>query len=518
MTTRNGRKTPLTVGIDVGGTNIRASVVDGSGEVLDTVQAPTPHAARALEDGLARAVRELRSRHEIGAVGLAVAGFVDETRSSVRFAPHLPWEDSAVADRLTQRLGLPVILEHDANAAMWAEYRFGAAAGAHNGVLVAIGTGIGAALLVDGRLYRGSYGVAPELGHLQVVPQGRACPCGKRGCWERYCSGTALVDTAIEMLATDPMRSTILAREVFADPGSLTGRKVAGAAHDGDPVALQVMADFARWLGLGLAFVGDIFDPDLIVIAGGVSSSAALFLDDAREHYAAAVTGARHRPLARIRTTQLGEAAGMIGAAELARAALNPSASTTHRESTGVDNGPSTPRATAATAQRSGRVTGGQREVEQPGRATGGQREVEQPGRATGAQREVEQPGRATVEQREVERSGRATGGQRDAAAVSEGPGRVAGGQRDAVAVGEGSGRRADGRGEDAEEGIGSETDDREARSAGRSRAQRGGVTASQPQANSGKVTRAQANGGAGRGAGNSGGRGPGARTGTRRR
>ncbi|WP_019928309.1 ROK family glucokinase [Nocardia sp. BMG111209] len=324
MTTQLGRERPLTVGIDVGGTNIRAAVIDGAGEVRDTVQAPTPHSERALEDGLARAVRELRARHAIGAVGLAVAGFVDETRTSVRFAPHLPWENTPVARRLSERLGLPVILEHDANAAMWAEYRFGAAAGARNGVLVAIGTGIGAALLVGGELYRGSYGVAPELGHLQVVPHGRACPCGKRGCWERYCSGTALVDTAIEALATDPMRSTILAREVTRDPGSLTGRRVAGAAQDGDPVALQVLAEFARWLGLGLAAVSDLFDPDLIVIAGGVSSSAALYLDAAREHYATAITGARHRPLARIRTTQLGEAAGMIGAAELARTALAP--------------------------------------------------------------------------------------------------------------------------------------------------------------------------------------------------
>ncbi|WP_330182028.1 ROK family glucokinase [Nocardia sp. NBC_01503] len=319
---RGGGHVPLTVGIDVGGTNIRASVVDGAGEVLDTVTASTPQSARALEDGLARVVKELCARHAIGAVGLAVAGFVDEDRATVRFAPHLPWEDAPVARRLTDRLGLPVLLEHDANAALWAEYRFGAAAGGRNVVLVAIGTGIGAALLIDGRLYRGSYGVAPELGHLQVVPNGRACACGKRGCWERYCSGTALVDTALEMLATDPTRSTMLAREAGRDPGSLTGRRVAGAAQDGDPVALDVMADFARWLGLGLAFVSDIFDPDLIVVAGGVSSSAPLFLDDAREHYAGSITGARHRRLARIRTAQLGEAAGMIGAAELARAAL----------------------------------------------------------------------------------------------------------------------------------------------------------------------------------------------------
>ncbi|MFQ6393815.1 ROK family glucokinase [Nocardia sp. KC 131] len=322
MTRQMAGPRPLTVGIDVGGTNIRASVVDGDGEMLDTVQAPTPHSARALEDALDRVVRELCRRHPIGAVGLAVAGFITADRSTVRFAPHLPWKDTPVARRLSERLELPVILEHDANAAVWAEYRFGAAAGGHNVVLVAIGTGIGAALLIDGELYRGTHGVAPELGHLQVVPDGRACPCGKRGCWERYCSGTALADTAIEMLATDPVHSTVLARDIFRDPGSLTGRRVAGAAQDGDPLAVQVMADFARWLGLGLAFVSDIFDPDLVVIAGGVSSSAPLFLDEAREEYARAITGAGHRPMARIRTTQLGEAAGMIGAAELARATL----------------------------------------------------------------------------------------------------------------------------------------------------------------------------------------------------
>ena len=311
----------LTVGIDIGGTNIRASVVDGTGEVLDTVQCPTPHSAPALEGALERAVRELGDRHDIDAVGLAVAGFVSADRSTVRFAPHLPWRDAPVAKRLTDRLGLPVLLEHDANAAIWAEYRFGAAAGGHNVVLVAIGTGIGAALLIDGVLYRGTHGVAPELGHLQVVPGGRDCGCGKRGCWERYCSGTALAESAIELVATDPTPS-LLAKEVIADPGALTGRRVAGAAQDGDPLALRVMTDFARWLGLGLAFVGDIFDPDLVVVAGGVSSSAPLFLDEAREEYAAAVTGHGHRPLARIRTTQLGEAAGMIGAAELARTSL----------------------------------------------------------------------------------------------------------------------------------------------------------------------------------------------------
>ncbi|TSE01200.1 ROK family protein [Skermania sp. ID1734] len=309
----------LTVGVDVGGTSIRAAVVDACGEVLDVTQVPTPQSAPALDKALVNAVSELSERNPVAAVGLAVAGFISSDRSTVRFAPHLPWVDRPIGSELSGQLGLPVVLEHDANAAVWAEHTFGAAAGGHNVVLIAIGTGIGAALLVEGDIYRGSNGVAPELGHVQVVPDGRPCACGKHGCWERYCSGTALVETAIELLAAKPGNSTILARESRRDPGSLTGRRVAAAAADGDRVAHAAMANFARWLGVGLALVSDVYDPDLIVIAGGVSTSAPLFLDEAREHYATMITGAGHRPLARIRTTQLGEAAAIIGAAELAR-------------------------------------------------------------------------------------------------------------------------------------------------------------------------------------------------------
>ncbi|NGP07681.1 ROK family protein [Rhodococcus sp. 14C212] len=310
----------LTIGIDVGGTSIRAAVVDGTGSVVDTVRAPTPHSGRALEDALDRTVTHLAGRNEVTAVGLAVAGFLTADRRVVRFAPHLPWADVPVAERMSARIGLPVVLEHDANAAAWAEYRFGAAAGVRTTVLVAIGTGIGAALLLEGVLFRGAHGIAPELGHLQVVPDGRPCACGKRGCWERYCSGTALVDTAIELLAAGPDRSSPLTRDVAADPGALTGRRIAGAAQDGDPLAVAAMAEFARWLGLGLAMVADLYDPELVVIAGGVSGSASLFLDDARGHYAAALTGRGHRPLARVRAAHLGDAAGLVGAADLARA------------------------------------------------------------------------------------------------------------------------------------------------------------------------------------------------------
>lgn len=309
----------ITVGIDIGGTSIRAAVVDEQGQVLDTVRAQTPTTATALESCLDRTVAELAGRWNVTAVGLAVAGFLTTDRQVIRFSPHLPWREARVAEEMSTRIGLPVFCEHDANAAAVAEYHFGAAARGHNTVVIAIGTGIGAGLLLDGEIYRGSFGVAPELGHLRVMPDGRPCSCGKFGCWERYCSGTALVDTVVELIADGGMWNSQLAREITDDPGSLTGRRIAAAAQDGDALALAAFAEFARWLGLGLAMVCDIFDPDLVVMAGGVGSSSGLYLDEAREHYSALLTGAGHRKMARIRGTQLGEAGGMIGAAQIAR-------------------------------------------------------------------------------------------------------------------------------------------------------------------------------------------------------
>lgn len=312
----------LTIGIDIGGTSVRAAVVDAHGSMLDTLRAATPSTVSALEHCLDRLVTELRDRWSVQAVGLAIAGFLSPDRQVVRFAPHLPWREAPVPAAMSARLGLPVFAEHDANSAAVAEVHFGAAARGNNTLVMTLGTGIGAGMVMGGKIYRGSYGVAPELGHIVVVPDGRPCSCGKRGCLERYCSGTALVDTVIELLARDDIGHSILAAESASDPGSLTGRRVAAAAAEGDPVAVAAFGSLAHWLGQGMALIADVFDPDLIVIAGGLGMAAGLYLDEAREHYAAMVTGAGHRQLARIRSTQLGESAGLIGAAQVARTDL----------------------------------------------------------------------------------------------------------------------------------------------------------------------------------------------------
>jgi glucokinase len=310
----------LTVGVDVGGTSVRASVVNEKGAVLDSRRAFTPDSEAELNATIAGVVRRLADHYAVQAVGLAVAGFVSVDRRIVRFAPHLPWRHVPVADLLAQQVGLPVVLEHDANAAAIAEHRFGAAVGTRVAALVAIGTGIGGALVINNDVYRGAHGIAPELGHLCLVPQGRPCPCGKRGCWERYCSGTALANTALEMLAGQrEAGSSSLVRQAAADPAAVTGRLVARAAQEGDAAARRAFAALARWLGEGLALVADVYDPEVVVIAGGVSGSAELFLDSARDHYARSVTGAGHRPLARIVLARRGDDAGMVGAATLAR-------------------------------------------------------------------------------------------------------------------------------------------------------------------------------------------------------
>ena len=190
---------PLTVGFDIGGTNTRAAVVSGEGEILAMRSHPTPHGADELEAAVVSMVDELRAEYDVAAVGLAIAGFLDPECEIVRFAPHLPWrENRPVRKELENAIGLPVRLEHDANAAAWGEYIYGVAREAETWVFFAVGTGIGATLMHRGEIYRGSFGTAPEFGHITVVQGGRVCSGGKKGCLERYASGTSLLDCAVE--------------------------------------------------------------------------------------------------------------------------------------------------------------------------------------------------------------------------------------------------------------------------------------------------------------------------------
>ena len=303
------------IGIDIGGTSVRAAVIDGI-SIGPSLREATPHTERETEDLLVTLITKLAASQPVSAVGLAVAGFVSADRQRVMFAPHLAWRDAPVPERVSARVGLPVVMDHDVNSAAWAEYRQGVSAGSSIALLVALGTGIGAGLLVDGQIYRGAHGVAPELGHLTVVPGGRPCPCGKQGCWERYCSGTALAQTARLQMADHD--APVLRRLSGDDPAAVTGTMVAVAATEGDPVALGAMDELGHWLAAGLALVTDVLDPEMIVIGGGVSAAAGMFLPLAVSEFGRSITGAGHRPLPRVELARFGDRAGIIGAALLA--------------------------------------------------------------------------------------------------------------------------------------------------------------------------------------------------------
>ncbi|MFG3440566.1 ROK family glucokinase [Nonomuraea sp. NPDC047897] len=307
----------LTIGVDIGGTKVGAGVVDDDGTVVAHLLRPTPADRPDLvAETVADVVRELAEGREIEAVGVGAAGFVDETRSIVRFAPNLAWREEPLQKKISDLVGLPVVVENDANAMAWGETRFGAGRGQSHVVCITIGTGIGGGLVFDGRLFRGHWGMGAELGHMQVVPGGRLCGCGQHGCWEQYASGNALVLEAREIAAAHPERAEIL---LGLAGGTIEGEEVTEAARRGDQAALQAFDTLADWLGQGLADLAAILDPGCFILGGGVSRAADLFVDRVRETFEQRLTGRGHRPVAEIRLAELGASAGVVGAADLAR-------------------------------------------------------------------------------------------------------------------------------------------------------------------------------------------------------
>ncbi|MGH8971217.1 MAG: ROK family glucokinase [Actinomycetes bacterium] len=311
----------LTIGVDIGGTKVAAGVVDERGTLLAEERRATP--ARdpdAVVGTIVAAIARLQEHHEVEAVGLAAPGFVDEIRSLVRIAPNIPgWRDRRLRSEVESQVGVPVVVENDANAAAWAECRYGAGRVENDLVMVTVGTGIGGGIINDGRLYRGRFGSAAEVGHMKVLSGGRPCGCGQRGCWEQYASGQALVREARDRAAADRVRAHRLLALGDGTPEGIEGKHVTEAAKAGDQVAVEAFGAVGEWLGVGLADLGAVLDPGLFVIGGGVSEAGGLLLEPARQGFAQNLSGHDLRPVAEIRIATLGNDAGMVGAADLAR-------------------------------------------------------------------------------------------------------------------------------------------------------------------------------------------------------
>lgn len=310
----------LAIGVDVGGTKIAAGVVDETGTVLAQIRRATPaREADRIAATIAELAAELGSAYGATSIGIGAAGLVDDDRSTVLFAPNLAWRNEPLGQRVGQATGLRTVVENDANAAGWGEARFGAAQGASSAVILTVGTGIGGAVILDGRLVRGAHGLASEWGHMVVRPEGRRCGCGLRGCWERYASGTALVADARELATVDPARAAQLLALAGGRPDRITGMHVTAAARAGDPAAVECLDNLGVWLGRGMASLAAVLDPDVVVLAGGVSEAGELLRRPAEESFGSLLAARSFRPQPAVRLATQGNLAGLVGAADLSR-------------------------------------------------------------------------------------------------------------------------------------------------------------------------------------------------------
>ncbi len=310
----------LACGIDVGGTKIAGAVVDDRGKVVEHRRVESPATeVKAIEGAIVDLVADLRSRHEFERVGLGAAGYVDASRARVIFAPNLAWRDFDLRAEIERRVDLPVTIENDANAAAWGEFSFGAGEDVDDLLMVTVGTGVGGGIVMAGALQRGGFGFAAEIGHLRVVPNGRECGCGNRGCFEQYASGSALLRAVREAVELGTPAAADLLRRAGGDPTAISGPLVTTAAQDGDPFAVEKLAELGNWLGQGVASLVTVLDPAVIVVGGGVSEAGDLLLEPMRASFFDHLPVRNHRPVAEIRLAQLGNRAGVIGAADLAR-------------------------------------------------------------------------------------------------------------------------------------------------------------------------------------------------------
>lgn len=316
-----------TLGIDIGGTKVLGGVVDRDGTIVHRARRDTPReGGLALVETIGDVIIELLgyARNEeidIPAIGLCSAGVVSPNRRVVSCAPNIAgwWEPLDLVSALEPRISIPMFLENDANAAIWGEYKFGAAIGKQNVVLLTIGTGLGGGIIVDSQLVRGAHGGGAEIGHMCLVYEGHLCGCGARGCFESYGSGTALLRHAREAISATPDLAKNLLSKGNGTVDGLRGKHLTEAAIEGDRVALAAFHTSGHWIGLGIANLVALLDPECFIIGGGVIDAGEILLPSIRE------SAQRHMPFSGrvqvppIIAATLGNDAGLVGAADLAR-------------------------------------------------------------------------------------------------------------------------------------------------------------------------------------------------------
>jgi len=309
----------LLAGVDVGGTKVLGVALrpDDPSTVLAEARVPTPDTETGLLDAMAEVVRQLDAQagDRVSAVGVGIAGLVDRT-GRLRVSPNLPGQRNVdVGVELDRRLDLPIRVDNDATCAAWGEHLAGAARGAEDALLVALGTGIGAGIIADGELVRGAHGFGGEAGHVVVDPRGPRCPCGRRGCWERFASGSGLGWLGRQAAEAGQFPRGVELAGGVAD--NVRGEHVTQAAREGDDDAVEVMREFAAWVALGVGNLVTLLDCSLVVIGGGLVEAGEVLLAPVRAAYRHQVMAPEEREDVRIVSAELGERAGAIGAALL---------------------------------------------------------------------------------------------------------------------------------------------------------------------------------------------------------
>jgi glucokinase len=314
----------LAIGIDIGGTKILGGLVDSAGNVVSEIRKPSP---AQDPDRMVEVVVEMISEltklatDVIVGVGVAAAGFIDADQATILYAPNLNWRNEPLRQRLQALVPHPVVIENDANAAGWAEYKFGAGRGSKDMVMLTLGTGVGGAVVSDYKLRRGGFGIGGELGHVRVVQDGKLCGCGRKGCVEQYASGTAVLKAAKKLAAGDGPAGERL-RQLKEEKGELDGHAVYQALLEGDQAVIGLFRDAGRYLGQAMGTLTAVLDPQIYVIGGGLSEAGDWIIEPIREGFLNDLPARGFRPEAKIVTAQFSNQAGVIGAADLARETL----------------------------------------------------------------------------------------------------------------------------------------------------------------------------------------------------
>ncbi len=292
------------IGIDIGGTKIAGAVVDDQGVIISKLQVPSPaHNALLMEHAIVGLIQELSKGNNVASAGVAAAGFIDAGQSMVYYAPNIAWRNEQLKDKLEARIDLPIVIENDANAAGWAEYRFGAGKSFTHMTMLTLGTGVGGAIIANGELFTGGFGAGAELGHLRVEPNGLECGCGQRGCIEAYGSGRALLRYLREETGIN-------------DLDAERGKKL---LESGDDAAWRALNTLGAWVGVACASLSAVLDPQVYVIGGGVAAAGEHLLKPIRESFVKNVSAQGYHPEPEFRIAEMVNDAGVVGAADLAR-------------------------------------------------------------------------------------------------------------------------------------------------------------------------------------------------------